>query len=348
MDIPFYNDIYEFPGGYVGEVYRRHRGKPHIEKSYIVEVEKTTDIVDVLGNLRYTAKLTSRELENGRGYKVKVYCFLQTPRNIQNDNGDEGDQTIDLVVKWPEVGYEMDYGKAKKQFDTCVQQYRALVKAECKDFRDVDIYAEKMGYHDNVKCCATCRWSMRCRKNECSNFKNPSLECHSPKTQAALYYIDDKPLFNNKHANRYHSAWQKLPWQTEVPQYGWMAVDDYVPNRFWPHVEPTGVCNNYEARGPHHGPCQAPGVTLHDIVNEVSEKTVEMVVDNEDLQQRVEAIASAAAQGVAVSAAVSAVHEIAESVIEQKTMEAVENNIDDIVDMLDGVKDGQVVFDGNN
>lgn len=245
MDIPFYTDIYEFPGSYWREIYHGCHRKPHLEKSYIVEVEKTTDIVDVLGNIRYTAKLISRELEEGRGYKVRVYCHLQKPKSIQNDTKDEGDQTIDLVVEWPEDGYEMDYRKAKKQFDTCVQQYRSLVKAECKDFRDVDIYAEKMGYHDDVKCCATCKWSRRCHEPGCCH--RDQLECHSPKTQAALYYIDDKPLFPNKHAHRYDSAWQKLPWQAEVPQYGWMRVDDYVQNRFWPHVEPTGVCNNYES-----------------------------------------------------------------------------------------------------
>ena len=53
----------------------------------------------------------------------------------------------DLILEIPgRDEYELDPHKAEYAFKVCVERYNSLVKAETKDFNDIDIYAEKIGY----------------------------------------------------------------------------------------------------------------------------------------------------------------------------------------------------------
>ena len=80
----------------------------------------------------------------------------------------------------PEDGWEFDYRKAMESFTTCVDRYNSLVAAEIKDFRDIDIYKDRIKYVETKPCvCMFCKW---CRQvyldQHCSRWK---LECHNPK-----------------------------------------------------------------------------------------------------------------------------------------------------------------------
>ena len=42
----------------------------------------------------------------------------------------DSEEDNDLLMTIPEEGYESDYAKIEKAFDTCVQRYDSLVKSE--------------------------------------------------------------------------------------------------------------------------------------------------------------------------------------------------------------------------
>lgn len=46
----------------------------------------------------------------------------------------------------PEDSWEEDYHKALEDFKTCVSKYQSLVNAEMRDFRDIDVYKDKIDY----------------------------------------------------------------------------------------------------------------------------------------------------------------------------------------------------------
>lgn len=59
-------------------------------------------------------------------------------------------------------GYETSYEEAMHAFDTCVKKYQSLVNAEMRDFRDIDVYKDKIDYRvQEPRCCSNCKWCMK-------------------------------------------------------------------------------------------------------------------------------------------------------------------------------------------
>ena len=238
-DIPFYNDIYAFPGP---DRCHHHPQKPHFTRSQVIETSKEVIINDAVGHTRYAIRLVSEMQEDGHlGFQVQVVHYY--PSDSEEDN--------DLLMTIPEEGYESDYAKIEKAFDTCVQRYDSLVKSETQDFRDIDIYKDKIGYEKvEPECCMFCRWSRRmygmhdehCYSKDCTK-----LECHNPKNEKDFTYTVEFPRFLNRNAHRYcHDGWQKLPWMKENPFKRIPLREDEILNRIFPRVDPFGKCKNFE------------------------------------------------------------------------------------------------------
>ena len=62
MDIPFYSDIYAFPGPWR---YNCNCHRPHFKRSQVIETAKEVVIGDAVGNVRYSVQLVSTKLEDG-------------------------------------------------------------------------------------------------------------------------------------------------------------------------------------------------------------------------------------------------------------------------------------------
>ena len=81
MSIPYYNEIYAFPGGYSYQFNRTPMKPNHeISPSNTIDTSKSVDIVDSFGKLRYVVSLSScisaigidGTLVDSRVYKTKV------------------------------------------------------------------------------------------------------------------------------------------------------------------------------------------------------------------------------------------------------------------------------------
>lgn len=69
-----------------------------------------------------------------------------------------------VIIDRPEPGEPpiYDYLYALNLYNEYVKTYTALIRAETRDFQDITIYKEKIGYKETKPaCCATCQW---CRK----------------------------------------------------------------------------------------------------------------------------------------------------------------------------------------
>lgn len=228
MDIPYYEYIYDFPGGH-NQVPPQH-SHTHLTLTHAIETSKEVKLFDAIGNIRYIVKLCSTETDEGLGFKVMVVLFYP------NEQPDVNNPL--LVIPEDPNTYEYDYNVAQKTFGMCVQKYDSLLKAETKDFRDIDVYAEKIGYEKTQpECCKFCKW---CVVNSYDNH----IECHNPKNQRQFLFMADYLPTNKKKVHRL-DAWQKLPWQKCNPFCG----DEYYRNRIntiYPKVDDFGKCKNYE------------------------------------------------------------------------------------------------------
>lgn len=236
IDIPFYKDIYEFPGP-SSLIYPLPCHIPHFKQTQVIETSKEVIINDMKGNTRYSIQLVSQMLDDGHlGFQVRVVHYWP--------NGQQ-DEDSNPMLQIPEDHFDPDYKKMEKVFSICVQRYDSLVRAETKDFNDIDIYADKIGYEKTKpECCAFCRW---CRKSRwhCGHGE-PMLECHNPKNQLDFNYMVDIPDFPSGHCHRYRDNWQKLPWMQEDPFKRMPLRGDEVLDRIFPKVDPFGKCKNFE------------------------------------------------------------------------------------------------------
>ena len=64
-DIPFYTDIYAFPGPH-GHLHQHH--EPHFKKTQVIETSKEVVINDAFGNTRYVVQLVSKRLKDCLGF----------------------------------------------------------------------------------------------------------------------------------------------------------------------------------------------------------------------------------------------------------------------------------------
>ena len=103
MSIPYYDDLYRFPGGYPWQWHdHRHHHDGNFKSSYATETSKSVDICDKFGNLRYVVQMLSEMFYDSRCYKTIVSQMLP-----------EG---LVAFLEVPEDGWEEDYNKALKDF----------------------------------------------------------------------------------------------------------------------------------------------------------------------------------------------------------------------------------------
>ena len=165
MNIPYYYDVYRH--------HHRHC-HPHQKSSHVDTTSKTVNIADAFGNLRYIVELISRPFYNevtgatDLGFKVIVKNFAMNNVGIPF-----------LVIPEGEA-WEFEQDIALKNFNDCIDKYNSLVVAEMKDFKDIDIYKERIKYVETKPCCCMfCRWCKQVFLDErCTQRK---LECWNPK-----------------------------------------------------------------------------------------------------------------------------------------------------------------------
>lgn len=197
--------------------------KPNYKSVYTRDSLKAVDIFDAFHKLRYKIILTSYDISNdfySTIYEIEVLNCFTAPEPL-------------IIVSRPEDNEEpiSDYGYALKLFNQYVDEYTSLVKAETRDYQDIEIYKDKFGYEETCpKCCETCKWVKR-RDQKFPKHYNPltRLECMNPKNQIEfdqnIPQRDVPPFFPEKGPVRHH--------ETHVILVA-------------PKVKMFGCCKNYE------------------------------------------------------------------------------------------------------
>lgn len=186
MEPQLYNDVYRLPIA-DHKIYQGSCRQPKFKSSFVVDESKTTQIVDAKGNVRYRVILSSVTEEGKIGFKVEVVHYYPG----DEENGGQ------VVLQIPEAEGELEFNcmKAHYDFDTCVQRFDSLVRAETRDFKDIEIYKDKIKYEVlKPKCCAFCAFS---REHRHGYGCRPYLECHNPDNQQRFSYMAECPPFPN-------------------------------------------------------------------------------------------------------------------------------------------------------
>jgi hypothetical protein len=68
------------------------------------------------------------------------------------------------------------------------------VKAEMKDFKDIEVYKERINYElPELSCCQFCKYAMKKALDvDCGRFET-KLECHCMENQLTFNYADNEP-----------------------------------------------------------------------------------------------------------------------------------------------------------
>jgi len=143
-DIPSYYEVYRHP----------HPPRPpRPAPSHVDTTSKSVNIADAFGNLRYIVELISFPFYNEAtgaqdlGFKVIVKNIIENTYGMPFLTIPEGQ------------AWEFEYDIAMKNFKDCVDRYNSLVAAEMKDFKDIDIYKDRIQYVETKPCCCMfCRW----------------------------------------------------------------------------------------------------------------------------------------------------------------------------------------------
>ena len=241
MSIPFYDDIYHFPGGYMQHHSHCHNHGHKFSPSYVKDTSKSVDIEDKFGNLKYVVELQSEVFASGRAYKVTVSQMLSSG--------------LSAFLCIPENGYEQRYDEAIMAFDGCVMKYKSLVDAETRDFRDIKVYEKNIGYEvQRPQCCASCKWCMKTIEHSHHPWEHRpfhpkndyvKMQCCNPKNEQVFNYAQNYPDFPR--FRKEFCGWQKLPWQS--PEDVHIGMPEWDPRKFpsiiFPVVDPFGKCDNY-------------------------------------------------------------------------------------------------------
>ena len=121
--------------------------QPH-KDPFVFETTKIAEIRDNFGKLRYKVFMIDmldyyEEHDRDQRYRITVESFCY------------GMQPVTILEEFRPT-YEIAYDYYKK----CIENYKSLVLAETSHFEDINIYAEKIGYHKICpECCATCKFS---------------------------------------------------------------------------------------------------------------------------------------------------------------------------------------------
>lgn len=143
-DIPSYYEVYRHP-------HPHHPPRPM--PSHVDTTSKSVNISDAFGNLRYIVELVSYPFYN-EATGAKDLGFKVIVKNIiENTYG------VPFLMIPEGQAWEFEYEIAMKNFKDCVDRYNSLVAAEMKDFKDIDIYKDRIKYVETKPCCCMfCRW----------------------------------------------------------------------------------------------------------------------------------------------------------------------------------------------
>ena len=216
---------------------------------HVQENVKVTDIKDALNRLKYKVTLTAYDINDdawGTIYQIQVINFFSAPDPLiilTRPNNDE--QPID------------NYREALQIYNDCVKNYTNLVKAETRDFQDIDIYKTKIDYKiTEAKCCGTCKWCQQRAqpKNDFIYGVSNKLECTNPLNETEY-------KFDMIHTDKYGHIHQTHHFPR--PPFFKSPHEEHLGLR--PNVEILGLCKNYEPRKSHIK--LEPGDSISEIVN---------------------------------------------------------------------------------
>lgn len=204
---------------------------------HVQENIKVTEIRDAVNHLRYKVTLESFHISDdayGTLYKIQVINYFSAPEPIviyTRPNTSD----VDPSKREPPI---TDYNKALEIYNLCVKNYTNIVKAETRDFQDIDVYKDKIDYHmTTAKCCGTCKW---CREtppylDDYIYGETKKLECCNPLN---ITEFDFNLIEINDH-KRQHTRHMPPP-HYHKPKKECAEI--------YPNVEILGLCKNYESR----------------------------------------------------------------------------------------------------
>lgn len=186
--------------------------KPIRRDPSLRETAKCVEILDPFGSLRYKVVLTSvdvvDETELGkiskRWYVQVLNCFSAAGELIVVERPDPA--TGEAPIR--------DGATAEKLFHEYVCAYRSLVRAETRDFQDLEVCREQAGYQNvQPECCATCKWCERNKPRGDFQFEaSGRLECwHPSNSEAYMSPVVNSQLIDRMAFAEKHGCWESLP-----------------------------------------------------------------------------------------------------------------------------------------
>lgn len=200
----------------------------------VEENNKVAEIKDAFKNLRFKVSLTSFDsyyFPGKKCYQIQVLSF--------NAYADPSYTDPIIIVDRPTSCEPPihDYDYALKLYDDYVRTYTQLIKAETKDFQDIELYKEQIGYKIIApSCCLTCKW---CKKH-CFDIESKvgafgRLECWNPKCCKA-YNFDSE----HRHQPFNEHCHDPKCYDPNYFERKHMIIDIH------PNVDMFGICDNYE------------------------------------------------------------------------------------------------------
>lgn len=286
-----------------GKPHDRHCGeRPHVKAVDAKETQKVTDIRDAFGNLRFKVALTCATDWYGDVHRV---AYTVVVVNCSYDGAE-----LQILQK-PEDGEPpiFDYNYALNFYNECVKKYSDLVKAEVKDFQDISIYKEKIGYTVTCpECCMTCKWaSMNKTQKDFVFGVSQKMVCMNPDN--CLDYLGRDPEEDKKKFTDFHKRFPLSPnmpdqccdiesqWQHHQHKFCG-CQDEHIVIR--PKIEPLGVCKNYFKKGEQYQP--VPGDSIVSIVDKQIEKKFNDFTSSSQLSSAVENVTNDIISNVKVDA----------------------------------------------
>ena len=276
---------------------------PKYQSVHTTETTKVSDIRDALNNLKYKVAMTSYDVSDdayGMIYEITVANYFSAPDPL-------------IILTIPERGSGQiitDLHEAEKIYHDCVARYTALVKAETRDFQDIDIYKDSISYKVvTPKCCGTCHWCKQEKTRGDFLFNvTGKMKCTNPENQTAYDFTFGQPI--------------------QHPPFYRQGEDQKLV--LHPNVDVFGYCPKYETRGRQYQPI--PGDSLTRIIDRRIHKMVPTEISSQISGQ--------------ISSAISAaIDDSVSTLILPEVGKAIEDQLSNHMPFIDGNRD---INDYNN
>lgn len=274
--------------------------KPTMKRVDAKETQKVTDIRDAFGNLRFKVAITCATDWYNDVHRV---AYTVVVVNCSYDGN------MLQILQKPEDGEPpmFDYNQAICFYDDCVKKYSDLVKAEVKDFQDISIYKDKIGYEVTCPaCCMTCKWaSMNKTQKDFVFGVSQKMVCMNPDNCLDYLRMDideEKQKFADFHkrfplspSNPDQCCDIDSQWQHHQHKFCG-CQDEHIVIR--PKIEPLGVCKNYFKKGETYQP--VPGDSIISIVDSQIDKKLSAFTESPTLSATVETVTNKVISNVTV------------------------------------------------